>query len=92
MNQYQIPVSIWWARRDLRPTDNQTLATAPNCSKCIIPVSVLDPALLAAGGSEKRVAFLVGGLAALDVELRAGSFQDLKRGGHNMLEVVQDQQ
>jgi deoxyribodipyrimidine photo-lyase len=81
MNRYQVPVSIWWARRDLRLTDNQALATALSCSQRIIPVFVLDPALLAPGGSEKRVAFLFGGLAALDAELRArGSRLIIRRG------------
>jgi deoxyribodipyrimidine photo-lyase len=67
----QAPVAIWWARRDLRLIDNQALAAALSAGARVVPVFVLDPALLGPGVSEKRLAFLFGGLAALDADLRA---------------------
>jgi len=75
-------VAIWWIRRDLRLTDNQPLAAALGHADEVIPVFVLDPALLASPfvGS-KRIAFLLEGLRSLDSDLRAlGSRLILRRG------------
>ena len=74
--------ALWWARRDLRLKDNQALAGALAHADQVIPVFVLDPVLLGApDAGEKRVAFLFGGLRALDAELRArGSRLIVRRG------------
>ncbi|MBN1956310.1 MAG: deoxyribodipyrimidine photo-lyase [Anaerolineae bacterium] len=73
---------LWWIRRDLRLADNQALAAALNAAERVVPVFVLDPALLA---SERvgplRVAFLLEGLRRLDSDLRQrGSRLVLRRG------------
>ncbi len=74
--------AIWWVRRDQRLHDNDALRTAlANCDT-VVPVFVLDPALLTASDvSSRRVAFMFGGLAALDADLRArGSRLIVRRG------------
>ncbi len=59
-------VAIWWIRRDLRLTDNQALATALAHGSQIVPAFIVDPQLLASPyGSDRRAAFLFGGLRAL---------------------------
>jgi deoxyribodipyrimidine photo-lyase len=74
--------AIWWVRRDLRLTDNQALSTALARAEQVVPVFVLDPALLTQNEvAEKRVAFLFGGLRVLDESLRArGSRLVIRRG------------
>ncbi len=75
-------IAIWWARRDLRLTDNQALHEATHAAETVLPVFILDPALLSTfAASEKRLAFLFGGLRALDADLRArGSRLIVRRG------------
>ncbi len=74
--------AIWWVRRDLRLHDNDALRAALETYDTVVPVFVLDPALLAAPDiSPRRVAFMLGGLAALDADLRArGSRLIVRRG------------
>jgi deoxyribodipyrimidine photo-lyase len=74
--------AIWWVRRDLRLCDNEALQGALGEAAAVIPVFVLDPVLLkAADVSPKRLAFLFGGLHALDADLRArGSRLIVRRG------------
>jgi deoxyribodipyrimidine photo-lyase len=74
--------AIWWIRRDLRLADNQALATALAQAEQVIPVFVLDPALLESPrASDRRAAFLLGGLRQLSVDLRAlGSHLVVRRG------------
>jgi deoxyribodipyrimidine photo-lyase len=74
--------AIWWIRRDLRLTDNQALNAALDYAEQVIPVFVLDPALLDSPHvGETRVAFLFGGLRQLDADLRArGSWLVVRRG------------
>ena len=63
---------IWWMRRDLRLHDNFALQAALAHGEPVVPIFVLDPRLLQASDvSDKRVAFLFGGLKALDADLRA---------------------
>jgi deoxyribodipyrimidine photo-lyase len=73
---------LWWIRRDLRLADNQALATALAHAEQVIPVFILDPALLSLSYvGDKRVAFLFGGLRQLDADLRArGSRLAVRRG------------
>lgn len=60
--------TIVWFRRDLRLTDHPALCDAVAAAEQIVPVFVLDPALLNPAGAP-RVAFLVGCLQALDADL-----------------------
>ncbi|MFN2201010.1 MAG: deoxyribodipyrimidine photo-lyase, partial [Caldilineaceae bacterium] len=63
--------TIWWIRRDLRLNDNPALQAALEISSRVVPVFVLDPALLRSRYvGRKRIAFLYAGLRALDDELR----------------------
>ena len=73
---------LWWARRDLRLADNRALNAALNQAEQVVPVFVLDPMLLERyEASTKRLAFLFGGLRALDRDLRArGSRLVIRRG------------
>lgn len=65
-----MPTAIWWIRRDLRLGDNQALAAALAVGQ-VLPVFVLDPALLASPwAGKKRLAFLFDGLRSLDAGLR----------------------
>mgnify|MGYP005846365067 CR=1 FL=1 len=74
--------AIWWARRDLRLADNQALQAALAHAEQVVPVFVLDPTLLTAPeAGAKRVAFLFGGLRALDAELRARGSRLIVRHG-----------
>jgi len=62
--------AIWWIRRDLRLTDNQALHAALNHSPHLVPVFILDPALLASPDSgAKRLAFLLDSLRCLAADL-----------------------
>jgi deoxyribodipyrimidine photo-lyase len=74
--------SIWWIRRDLRLTDNSALDAALKHSSRVIPLFILDDALLDSRySSEKRTAFLFDGLRALDRDLRVrASGLILRRG------------
>jgi deoxyribodipyrimidine photo-lyase len=68
--------NIWWIRRDVRLADNQALQAALAAGEAIVPVFILDPALLASPYvGEKRMTFLLGGLRELDRDLRS-------RGGY----------
>ncbi len=74
--------AIWWIRRDLRLSDNQALAAASAAADQVIPVFVLDPALLASSYSgEKRLAFLFDGLRQLDADLRQRGSRLIVRQG-----------
>jgi deoxyribodipyrimidine photo-lyase len=74
--------SIWWLRRDLRLSDNQALKGALEAGGEVIPIFILDQKLLASPYlGERRLAFLLEGLRALDQELRRrGSYLVLRRG------------
>jgi len=74
--------TVWWVRRDLRLADNQALAAALAEGGPVIPVFVLDPALLASpSAGEKRLAFLYGGLRQLDADLRSRGSGLIVRAG-----------
>ncbi len=77
--------AIWWIRRDLRLTDNPALhaaLAAAGPDGMLLPVFIPDPALL---GSEwvgaPRLAFLFGGLRALDGALKARGSRLIVRSG-----------
>ncbi|HET7089422.1 MAG TPA: deoxyribodipyrimidine photo-lyase [Anaerolineae bacterium] len=81
--------AIWWIRRDLRLSDNQALAEALASTDRIVPAFVFDPCLLASPyvGS-KRLAFLLHGLRALDVDLRAKGSRLIVRRGDPAVELA----
>ena len=63
--------AIWWIRRDLRLSDNQALSAAIGTAEQVIPVFILDPALISSPYvGEKRLAFLLEGLRRLDADLQ----------------------
>lgn len=62
--------TIWWIRRDLRLFDNTALITALAEAEKILPVFILDPALIQSEYvGEKRWAFLLAALHHLDSDL-----------------------
>ncbi len=73
--------AIWWIRRDLRLHDNPALDAALTRG-AVLPVFILDPFFEASPyASEKRIAFMLGGLRALDAALRErGSRLIVRRG------------
>jgi len=73
---------LWWLRRDLRLADNDALAAALAGGRRVVPVFILDPILLEGpASSPTRTAFLLGGLRALDADLRVrGSRLVVRRG------------
>lgn len=65
-------VAIWWIRRDLRVYDTPALAAALERGRSVVPLFILDPALLSSpNASPRRTAFLYAGLRTLDQDLRA---------------------
>jgi len=73
---------LWWLRRDLRLADNDALRAALAGGRRVVPVFVLDPALLdGPTSSPTRTAFLLGGLRALDTDLRARGSRLVARRG-----------
>jgi len=81
--------ALWWVRRDLRLTDNQALSAALSHAGQVLPVFVLDPLLLAAPDvSPQRVAFLLGGLRALDGALRERGGRLIVRRGDPLDELA----
>lgn len=77
-----MPVALWWIRRDLRLSDNPALQAALHQGGGVIPVFILDPALLASPWvAETRLAFLFAGLRVLEKDLRRlGSYLVLRGG------------
>jgi deoxyribodipyrimidine photo-lyase len=76
--------TIWWIRRDVRLHDNPALARALAGGGPVVPVFVLDPVLLGGrhhGKAARRRGFLVGGLRALDGDLRARGARLVVRSG-----------
>jgi deoxyribodipyrimidine photo-lyase len=71
---------VVWFRRDLRLADHPALATAVERGEDVVPVFVLDPALLA-GRHARREAWVLAAVAALDGEMRgAGAPLVVRRG------------
>ncbi len=81
--------ALWWIRRDLRLSDNQALAAALETAEQVVPVFVLDPALMASPYSgDKRLAFLFDGLRSLDADLRQRGSRLLVRHGEPAAELA----
>ncbi len=63
-------IAIWWIRRDLRLDDNHALHAAMRWSDQVLPLYIIDPALTgSAYTSDRRLGFLLGGLALLQSDL-----------------------
>jgi len=75
----KVKTSIIWFRRDLRINDHPALLAAIEEAEEVIPVFILDAALINATGS-KRLAYLANSLRALDESL-----------GHSLHVMVGDQ-
>ncbi|HRQ37668.1 MAG TPA: deoxyribodipyrimidine photo-lyase [Chloroflexota bacterium] len=74
--------AVWWIRRDLRLTDNQALTAACQAADKVIPLFILDPFFVRSPYvAEKRLAFLVGGLAELAAALRERGSRLIVRQG-----------
>jgi len=71
--------AIWWIRRDVRVHDQPTLEAALRHGE-VVPLFILDPALLRLTSS-RRQAFLFGGLRALDQDLRSRGARLVVRRG-----------
>jgi deoxyribodipyrimidine photo-lyase len=77
-----VNTAIWWIRRDLRLTDNQALSAALARADRVVPVFILDPALLASPYlSPTRLAFLLDGLRQLQTDLQARGSRLIVRQG-----------
>jgi deoxyribodipyrimidine photo-lyase len=68
--------AIWWLRRDFRLADNPALRAAIDDGEAVLPLFVLDPALLSTAGRARR-AWLMAALVVLDQELREAGGQGL---------------
>ncbi|MEZ4515790.1 MAG: deoxyribodipyrimidine photo-lyase [Chloroflexota bacterium] len=81
--------AVWWIRRDLRLADNAALTRALSNAQTVLPVFILDPALL---NSEyvgpKRLEFLFASLRELDSALQSRGSRLITRRGHP-LEILQ---
>jgi deoxyribodipyrimidine photo-lyase len=74
--------ALWWLRRDLRLTDNQALAAALAEARQVVPIFILDPALLHSPyAGPNRLAFLLAGLRDLDARLRRRDSRLIVRQG-----------
>jgi deoxyribodipyrimidine photo-lyase len=73
-------LNLWWIRRDLRLADNAALRGALENGTGVLPVFILDPALLRAP-AERRQAFLFAGLRRLDADLRQRGSRLVVRSG-----------
>ena len=77
-------MTLWWVRRDLRLEDNRALVSALARGGPVVPVFVRDPALLGSAphrAADRRLAFLHGGLVALDRALRERGARLVVRSG-----------
>src|SRR5512144_826585 len=88
--------SIWWIRRDLRLHDNEALYMAAHGEGGVIPLFILDPALLdirSSTAAEGQKAFLFGGLRTLHADLRDRDSRLIVREGmpeRVLLEIVRE--
>jgi deoxyribodipyrimidine photo-lyase len=80
--------AIWWVRRDLRLSDNETLLRALESTEQVVPVFVLDDVLLKSPyNSQRRLEFLLHGLRRLDGDLQARGGRLIIRHGNPVVEL-----
>lgn len=81
MRKHRLGTVIVLYTRDLRAHDHPALAAAVERAERVVPLFVLDDAVLAAFGAPNRVAFLVEALRDLDSSLRRrGGALAIRRG------------
>ncbi|MDX6678148.1 MAG: deoxyribodipyrimidine photo-lyase, partial [Solirubrobacteraceae bacterium] len=81
--------ALLWFRRDLRVADHPALTLAAREFKRVVPVFVLDDALLHGRfASSPRTAFMLGCLRALDEALRERGSGLVVRHGRPQSELV----
>jgi deoxyribodipyrimidine photo-lyase len=80
-------MNIWWIRRDLRLEDSPALTAAIQADPAVLPVFILDDHLLSKP-ADKRQAFLLNGLGALDLELKHLGSGLIVRRGDPVLELA----
>jgi deoxyribodipyrimidine photo-lyase len=78
-------VNVVWFRRDVRLADHPALTEASTRGP-VLPVFVLDPRLL--GRSDRRDAWMLASLNALDADLRARGGRLIVRRGEPVAELV----
>ena len=84
--------AIWWIRRDLRMNDNPALRAALESGLPVVPLFILDPALLHPPAA-RRQAFLFAGLRQLQADLASRGSSLLIRCGPPkdvLAEVIQE--
>jgi deoxyribodipyrimidine photo-lyase len=86
MSKHRTVVALF--TRDLRVHDQPALAAAVDRAERVVPLFVLDDAVLAAFGAPNRVAFLVDALRDLDSSLRARGGALVVRRGNVVGETV----
>src|SRR3954453_19333219 len=74
--------------RDLRVGDHPALAAAVDRAERVVPLFVLDGAVLASFGAPNRLAFLLDALRDLDSSLRRLGGRPVVRGGHVVAATV----
>jgi deoxyribodipyrimidine photo-lyase len=80
--------SLYWFRRSLRLDDNRALLAAVSSSEAVVPVFILDPAILTdASTGAARVRFLLESLTVLDGGLRACGGRLIIRCGQPVAEI-----
>jgi deoxyribodipyrimidine photo-lyase len=73
---------LWWARRDLRLSDNQALSAAVAQAERVVPIYFLDKHWSDGPDvNKKRLGFLLGGLRTLDEDLRSLGSRLIFRNG-----------
>ncbi len=83
-----IRTAVWWIRRDFRLTDNHALSAALTNSDQLIPLFILDPALINSPFvAPKRLAFLYAGLQELQLELHSLGSRLIVRQGKPLIEL-----
>ncbi len=84
--------SIWWIRRDLRIQNNPTLLEAISQSDFLLPLYILDPALLERK-ADKRICFLYQALDSLHQNLKElGSGLIIRAGNpHEVMRSINDE-
>jgi len=79
-----LQTAIWWIRQDVRLADNSTLASALAHSQVVVPLFILDPAVLESPyhqNAVKRKAFLFNGLRQLQADLHERGSRLIVRHG-----------
>ena len=86
MNPPSTP-TLWWVRRDFRLADNPALLAAVASGAAVLPLFVLDPALLGSAGPARH-SWLMAALRNLDADLRTGGGPGLSVVHGRPVEVV----